>query len=111
MWSPDGRWIAFIRSERNTPDAERGVWLIHPDGTAAHFLAPGTTPVTWSPDGSQLVVDEGGSHVSPTVLERHFAVIDVGSLEVRDVKIDCVYGAQVFFDWSPEQAMAGNSPS
>jgi Tol biopolymer transport system component len=45
VWSPDGRWIAFIR--------QRAVWLVAPDGSAEHLLHAGD-PEHWSPDGTRL---------------------------------------------------------
>jgi Tol biopolymer transport system component len=44
-WSPDGRWIAFLR--------QHAVWLVAPDGSAEHRLHAGD-PAHWSPDGTRL---------------------------------------------------------
>jgi Tol biopolymer transport system component len=62
-WSPDGTKIAFTRF---TPDDQRELWIVNPDGSGARKLAsspmfdnPNTgydfTP-QWSPDGSRLAV-------------------------------------------------------
>jgi dipeptidyl aminopeptidase/acylaminoacyl peptidase len=62
--SPDGRWVAAVRSVLGSPDAAQtvGLWLIdlHAEGDAGRPLAEGLdlwphTPV-WSPDGAALFV-------------------------------------------------------
>jgi Tol biopolymer transport system component len=50
-WSPDGEWIAFHRS--------CALWLVHPDGTAAHELLPASDDLcvggaVWSPDSERI---------------------------------------------------------
>jgi dipeptidyl aminopeptidase/acylaminoacyl peptidase len=59
-WSPDGQWIAYLGSDGN----QSGVWVVHPDGSAATFLAPrdgSNSPLpgqgetmTWAPDSKQI---------------------------------------------------------
>jgi dipeptidyl aminopeptidase/acylaminoacyl peptidase len=59
-WSPDGRWIAFDGSDGR----QSGIWISHPDGSNATFLAhtegsnsplPGQgESVAWAPDGKQI---------------------------------------------------------
>jgi Tol biopolymer transport system component len=60
VWSPDGRWLAFVAWARNSEEA--GVWVVRADGQqdeegreeeGAHHLG-GAYPV-WSPDGRWLV--------------------------------------------------------
>jgi len=55
-WSPDGRWIAYVRTETGRPIKE--IWLVHPDGTSNHRLtnlqASSDNPA-WSPDSKRLV--------------------------------------------------------
>ena len=81
-WSPDGEWIAFVRSHSPDPDAAPctpapglfdsctlpypGLYLIHPDGSGYHklldnirqFYAPYNQPA-WSSDGQTLAVIAG----------------------------------------------------
>ncbi len=81
-WSPDGEWIAFVRSHSPNPDAAPctptpglfdsctlpypGLYLIHPDGSGYHklldnirqFYAPYNQPA-WSNDGRTLAVIAG----------------------------------------------------
>ncbi len=53
-WSPNGRWIAFVVSER---EGQSDIWLVNADGSAAVRLtrsgAVDANPA-WSPDSSQL---------------------------------------------------------
>jgi YVTN family beta-propeller protein len=52
--SPDGRWIAYVRSEE---DGSTRLWLMSRDGRNARPLTDGgfaDSHPTWSPDGTQL---------------------------------------------------------
>jgi hypothetical protein len=51
-WSTDDRWLAF-RAEDARPEAH-GIWVAAVDGSAEHYLGPGTSSVVWSPDGRWL---------------------------------------------------------
>ncbi len=58
-WSPDGKRLAFLRT--NTEDDRSGeLWLANADGSEPHVFythrAGALRWVTWSPDGSQLMV-------------------------------------------------------
>lgn len=55
LWSPDGRWIAFLRGPVN---GAQGVGLIRPDGSDLRILAGAQTSmntISWSPDGTSIV--------------------------------------------------------
>lgn len=55
-WSPNGRWIAFVRRRRG--DVEREIYLMRPDGSAAHRLTSlhgSSINPAWSPDGRRIV--------------------------------------------------------
>jgi dipeptidyl aminopeptidase/acylaminoacyl peptidase len=58
-WSPDGRWIAFLRSAGEESDADgRQLWLIRTDGGEARQLTQHETSVgryEWTPDSERLV--------------------------------------------------------
>ena len=59
-WSHDGRWLSYT----GTDGKQGGLWIVHPDGSDATFLAPmsgSNSPLpgqgdntTWSPDGKQI---------------------------------------------------------
>jgi TolB protein len=56
-WSPDGKWIAFVRNS--------ALWKMQADGSAKQKLASGLansieTNVSWSPNGARLVFDRKG---------------------------------------------------
>lgn len=58
-WSPDGRWIAFLRSAGEESEADgRQLWLIRTDGGEARQLTAHETSVgryEWTPDSERLV--------------------------------------------------------
>ncbi len=58
-WSPDGQWVAFLRSAGEGNDGEgRQIWLIRTDGGEARQLTVHETSVSrfqWTPDSKRLV--------------------------------------------------------
>ena len=60
IWSPDGQWLSYSGGEGD----QSGLWVVHPDGSGATFLAPtegSNSPlpgqgerVTWSPGSKQI---------------------------------------------------------
>ncbi len=53
IWSPNGRWIAFVSSKGNGGFAF-GVWVVRPDGSELTQLVPRGFGVAWSPDSEEL---------------------------------------------------------
>jgi dipeptidyl aminopeptidase/acylaminoacyl peptidase len=59
-WSPDGRWIAFVRAERDPANGSVGkpqLWLLPAGGGEARRLTDhplGVADPVWSPDSSRL---------------------------------------------------------
>ncbi len=52
-WSPDGRYVSFVRDENiSTPPA---IWVVGAAGENAHRITRGGSAV-WSPDGKRLAV-------------------------------------------------------
>lgn len=109
-WSPDGRWIAFLRGGDGPPQ----LWLLPAEGgepeAVTHLPAGAGTPV-WNPDGTAIAfpapVGSGpktaapGTVPAPVVADRlghkadgqgllgtirsHLHILDLGSREVRQV--------------------------
>jgi dipeptidyl aminopeptidase/acylaminoacyl peptidase len=91
VWSADGRWIAYNGEEGD----KHGLFIAHPDGSGATFLAtlagtnsplPGTgKDVVWSPDGKQIAFisstpGEGAAELKgdPMVITRYLYKPDAG---------------------------------
>ena len=67
MWSPDGKWIAFV-ADRNIPKSHAcrydddvacptEIYIVRPNGTGERRITPssvGTHTPAWSPDASKL---------------------------------------------------------
>ena len=62
IWSPDGKWIAYVSSKGNV-GLVFGVWLIRPDGSEPRQVAPKGFGVAWSDDGHWLYYVESASSV------------------------------------------------
>lgn len=59
IWSPDGKWIAFV-SSRGHSGLGFGVWLVNPDGGNLRRLADRGLGVAWSPDGRWVYYSDAG---------------------------------------------------
>jgi eukaryotic-like serine/threonine-protein kinase len=78
VWSPDGRWIAFFRSEPPAPTGPRSreLRLIAPLGGPERKLAdvrgqdffPAASYLAWSPESDSLVVTDSAGEGQPDAL-------------------------------------------
>jgi dipeptidyl aminopeptidase/acylaminoacyl peptidase len=58
QWSPDGRWVSFLRADGDNGGEGRQLWLIRTDGGEARQLTKHPTAVRsyeWARDGSRIV--------------------------------------------------------
>ena len=62
-WSPDGRWLLFVKRSATDDELQGKAWLVRPDGSDAHELeAP---DAVWSPRGDRLAyIANGGLWVT-----------------------------------------------
>ena len=53
-WSPDGQWIAY--AARDPSGSQPRLWIMRPDGSAAHALTSETVSdaFSWSPDNKRI---------------------------------------------------------
>jgi Tol biopolymer transport system component len=65
IWSPDGKWIAFVSSKGNVGFAF-GVWIVRPDGSELQQVVPKGLGVAWSEDGKWLYYVETTNRRSTT---------------------------------------------
>lgn len=79
-WSPNGRWIAFIR--KGGGKERRGVWLTRPDGTGLRRLTtrPGRR-LLWSPDSRRVTL------WVPWVPEEHPDPEKIGDAAIKEFRI------------------------
>lgn len=96
-WSPDGRWIAFLRDSGG--DERFQIWLMRRDGKRLRQLTDvmgaGHRDIAWSPDGARLafVSNSGGTGYRLEVIE-----VATG---VRSALTDGAHG-EVGPRWSPD---------
>jgi Tol biopolymer transport system component len=94
IWSPDGRWIAFVSSRGNVGFIF-GVWLVRPDGSELHQLVPKGLGVAWSPDGNEIYYVEAAQSDLKKIRVSGGAPVTVRSEPVRNVI--GVHGSTVYY--------------
>ncbi|MET0621160.1 MAG: DUF5050 domain-containing protein, partial [Thermoanaerobaculia bacterium] len=112
VWSPDGRWIAFLRGQPPSPTGARSreLRLIPPLGGPERKLAdvrgqdffPAGAYLSWSPDSRSLVVPDSPGEGLPDALV-------VVSLETGEKRRLTNPQSPIFADTSPAVAPDGRS--
>ena len=77
-WSPDGRWIAYLRSHGE--DRANGIYVVRPNGTGRHRVAQGSAfPYSWSRDGRRLAFRVGS--------KADFGIVGVDGRGLRRLRL------------------------
>ena len=84
LWSPDGRWIAFVSSKGNAGFAF-GIWLVKPDGSELHQLVQKGLGVAWSSTGDEIYFVEDAQGVMKKVSVNGGEPVTVRSEPVRNM--------------------------
>jgi eukaryotic-like serine/threonine-protein kinase len=84
IWSPDGRWIAFVSSKGNDR-FNFGIWLVRPDGSDLHQLVAKGLGVAWSPKGDEVYYVETASSVMRKVAVSGGEPVTVRAEPVRNM--------------------------
>ena len=84
IWSPDGRWIAFVSSRGNTGFAF-GVWLVRPDGSEVHQLVQKGLGVAWSSTGDEIYFVENAQGVMQKISVNGGEPVTVRSEPARNM--------------------------
>ena len=96
VWSPDGTWLAFARLN---PRSERGLYLMHPDGSGLRLLAGGRSfgdTRAWSPDG-RFIASDVWDDVSIVIIE-----VETGALRNITSTPDGTGAGDFHPAWSPD---------
>jgi Tol biopolymer transport system component len=72
-WSPDSQYVAFTRVTSGTP----GVWVMHADGSGAHFVVAGRDP-SWLPHAHALLYSLASSERAGAL-----GIIDIDGTNAR----------------------------
>lgn len=108
VWSPDGKWIAFVRIELSgDPHAGHHIWAIRPDGTGLRRVTAGlvkTWRPVWSPDSRRIafsgVRNEQRESSDVYALKVHIYVVDSDGGRPARVTRGEVY--DTFPCWAPD---------
>ena len=104
-WSPDGRKIAYARSDASSrPETRPEIVVRNADGSGKRTLADGADPV-WSPDGRRIAFTKGRADAlddgesSPARLEEIYVMNADGSEQRRLTRNELPDGGP---EWSPD---------
>jgi dipeptidyl aminopeptidase/acylaminoacyl peptidase len=113
VWSPDGKWFAFVRSTNGapespyselSPDRNSDIYLISSDGGTAKQLTTNTGPDSnpqFSPDGKWIAYG-ANSDAKSWAGKTDVMVIGVNGGEPRNLTKDFIESAGFLSNWSPD---------
>ncbi len=85
VWSPDGRWVAFVSNRTSEPDANRNsdLWVIRAQEGAksnkiTEWRGSDSSPA-WSPDGGHLAYIQGGNPEDIWYATNNLAVVAISN--------------------------------
>ncbi|HYN07748.1 MAG TPA: protein kinase [Vicinamibacterales bacterium] len=84
IWSPDGRWIAFV-SSRGNAGFVFGIWLVRPDASELHQLVQRGLGVAWSSKGDEIYYVENAQGPMKKVSVNSGEPVTVRSEPVRNM--------------------------
>ena len=84
IWSPDGRWIAYVSSKGNVGWGF-GVWIVNPDGGPPTQLLPRGLGVAWSLDSQWLYYAEAAGEPMKRIAVTGGAPVSVLNEQIRNV--------------------------
>ena len=81
-WSPDGRKILFVA--KTSPNDNRAIWLVHPDGRGLHKLPCGGASCfypDWSNDGTRIAF----THIAAGTMQENVYIANADGSHVIQV--------------------------
>jgi Tol biopolymer transport system component len=94
VWSPDGRWIAFVSSKGNVGNVF-GIWIVKPDGSERTQLVPKGLGVAWSSDSEWLYFVEDANRPVKKVRVSGGEPVQIRSTPARN--LIGVHGSTLYY--------------
>lgn len=92
-WSPDGRWIAYLRFHGE--DRANGIYVVRPNGTGRHRVAQGSAfPYSWSRDGRRIAFAKSG--------QADVRIVGVDGRGLRRLRLRGVGSTINGLTWTPD---------